>query len=308
MGSRRLILALVAAVVALSAATQPVNAKKPAPQPDPPSGQERPLTQEESAAADRKAADAERYVASAEASGADLAALACVVPTGATEAEIGTTAESAALAPGSGPVATTGCVVPQYFLAVEARDQANGIYCAPAVGQVIANYTWGMPSGVNKYTQNTLAGWMNTVANGGTNATWLEAGLETATAGAPRRPAGWTWVVAYLTDTDRDGTTGDQLHAYVRSNISGSKMPLAIPVKPHDPNSLYYLSSWPRAVSSPGHWIAAYGWVGSWDGTSSSRLYFTDSSRDEGGATGKFWTPFRTVAKLIGEHTGRLVW
>ena len=109
-------------------------------------------------------------------------------------------------------------------------------------------------------------------------------------------------------DFDNDGATGDELQNYVRANVSGSKMPLAIPVKPHDPRSYYNLSSWPKAVSSPGHWIAAYGWYGYWNGSTFSRVYFTDSSRDEGGSTGKYWNPTRDIAALMMEHTRRFVW
>jgi hypothetical protein len=198
--------------------------------------------------------------------------------------------------------------VPQGFLAVEARDQTLGHYCGPAVGQVIANYSWAMGVGKNKYTQAKIAGWMRTDVNGGTSAPLLEDGLEAATNGAPRRPAGWNWVVTDLRDVDADGTVADQLHSFVRANVSGAKMPLAIPVKPHDAASQFHLVSWPKPVVSVGHWIAAYGWVGLWTGNDTSRLYFTDSSRDEGGSTGKFWDPMRHIAALIMEHTKRFVW
>jgi hypothetical protein len=149
---------------------------------------------------------------------------------------------------------------------------------------------------------------MKTDVNGQTNAPELEDGLEAATLGSPRRPAGWDWVVSGLSDLDRDGTTADELQNYVRANVSGSKMPLAIPVKPHSPYSSYHLSSWPKPVNSPGHWIAAYGWYSYWTGTTFARIYYTDSSRDEGGSTGKFWNPTRDIAALVMEHTRRFVW
>ena len=136
----------------------------------------------------------------------------------------------------------------------------------------------------------------------------MEAGLETATAGAPRRPANWNWVVTNVTDQNGNGGTGDEVFNFLRSNISGSKMPLAIPVKPHASGALYWLASWPRAVASVGHWIAAYGWVGVYSGTSFSRLYFADSSRDEGGSTGKYYNSVLSIAWMISRHTGRLVW
>jgi hypothetical protein len=201
-----------------------------------------------------------------------------------------------------------GCQQPAYTLSVEARDQTRGHYCGPAVGQVIANWSWAMGAGKNKYSQATIAGWMGTDINGGTNAFSLERGLERGTAGSPRRPGNWNWVVANLWDSDRDGLVADQLHSYVQSNVSGSRMPLAIPVKPHARNSHYYLSSWPRVVDSVGHWIAAYGWYAYWSNTDVPHIAYTDSSRDEGGSTGKFWDPTRHISAMIMEHTRRIVW
>jgi hypothetical protein len=294
MRARRTLAAMTTAAILSMLVVAPAAAAKPAKPGDPQPPTERPLTAEEQAASDRRVAAAEAYAAAVAADGTDLVSLACVTPEAA---------------PGDSTIiATATCPPPQGFLAVEARDQTFGHYCGPAVGQVIANYSWAMASGANKYTQGKIAGWMGTDVNGQTNAYALEAGLEAATSGAPRRPAGWDWVVTNLRDTDADGTTGDQLHAYLRSNIGASRMPMAIPVKPHDKASNFNLSSWPKPVASPGHWIAAYGWYGNWTGTDAARLYFTDSSRDEGGATGKFWNPTRHIAILIGQHTGRFVW
>jgi hypothetical protein len=279
---------MVTAAFLLLMLAMPASAARPT---RPPSGGERPLTAEELAAAQRKVAAAEAYEASIAAAGTDLVSLACVTPESQTESQT-----------------TQACAPPQGFLGVEARDQIFGHYCGPAVGQVIANYSWAMGAGANKYSQAKIAGWMLTDSLGRTDAPYMEDGLEAATAGSPRRPAGWDWVVLNLTDTDRDGTAADQLHSYVRSNISGARMPMAIPVKPHDRLSDFHLSSWQQPVASVGHWIAVYGWLGTWIGGDSARTYYTDSSKDEGGATGKFWDPTRHIAMMIGEHTGRIVW
>lgn len=302
MFSRRLGLAVVSAVILLTAGAGSAAAKKPLPTPAPapsapPVADERPLTPGEEAEAAAKLAAAEAYVAEAARDGRDLVSLACVTPTSVTtgmRADAGMTINA--------------CAIPQGFLSVEARDQAKGIYCGPATGQVISNYSWAAAAGANKYAQTTIAGWMSTDLNGRTDAPYLEVGLEKATAGSPRRPAGWNWVVINLSDTDADGQVGDQLHTMVRSNISNSKMPLAIPVKPYDIDDAFHLSSWARPVNSVGHWIAAYGWFGLWTGTDSSLLYYTDSSRDEGGSTGKFNDPMRHIAQMIMDHTRRLVW
>jgi hypothetical protein len=287
---RRLGLAATAAVVVATIVAGPAAAAKP-PVSAQPAPAERPLTAEESAAAARKLAASDAYLADQERQGGNLVSLSCVTPTST-----------------DGRVETQACTVPQGYLSVEARDQTRSHYCGPATGQVIANYSWAAASGTNKYTQTTIAGWMQTDTYGGTSAPMLEDGLELGTQGSPRRPAGWDWVVLDVRDRDADGHTGDELQGYVRSNVSNSKMPLAIPVKPHDPSSRYYLTSWPRAVASVGHWIAAYGWYGNYTGTTSARIYYTDSSKDEGGSTGKFWDPTRDIAALIAEHTRRLVW
>ena len=292
--TRRTIAALMTALILSTLAAAPASAAKPTRPPTESPGDERALTAEERAAAERRSAAAEAYEATIRSQGLDLVSLSCATPESTP-----TSATSAAV--------TQACAVPQGFLGVEARDQVFGHYCGPAVGQVIANYSWAMASGVNKYTQGRIAGWMGT-DGAGTDAFGMEDGLESATVNSPRRPSNWDWVVADLRDRDGDGSTGDELHTYVRSNISASRMPMAIPVKPHDWASRYNLSSWPNPVASPGHWISIYGWYNTWDGFDRARIYFTDSSRDEGGATGKFWNPTRHIAALIGEHTRRFVW
>jgi hypothetical protein len=287
--SKRIVTATACAVLILAAGATPASATRPIPVR---AVSEPPLSADQLAASARKVAAAEAYVASSAARASVRTTLACVTPQTGTQASTN----------------QTGCGTPSDFLAVAARDQVRGHYCGPAVGQVIANHTWGVPLNANKYTQAQLAEWMATDVFGGTSAGFMEAGLERATAGAPRRPVGWDWVITILQDTDRDGTFGDQLHTYVRSNISGSNMGLAISVKPHDVNGRFHLSSWPRPVDSVGHWISAYGWWGLYDGTNFARLYYTDSSMDEGGATGTFWDPIRHIGGMIRDHTQRFVW
>ncbi len=297
--SRRTIIAMLTAVILASIAAGPAAAAKPTkPEPIPPAG-EPPLTQAQQAASDRKVAAALAYAAEQDRAGIGLASVACSTPSGST---------AQAAATGDGGATPTACYVPQAYLPVYARDQTKSYYCGPAVGQVIANYSWAVASSANKYTQTRIAEWMRTDINGYTNADELIYGLERGTAGSPRRPATWAWVITHLRDENRNGATGDELQAYVRANVSGSKMPLAVPVKPHSPYSRYNLASWPNPVNSPGHWIALYGWYSAWTGTDFARVYFTDSSRDEGGSTGKYWNSTRSMAALIGEHTQRLVW
>jgi hypothetical protein len=303
MFSRRIALAMLGAVLILTAGVMPVSAARPT---RPASAAERPLTPQELAASNRKVAAAMAYLASSSAQRFGRVTLDCATPesmppNGATSGstDLGAIADSGTNAD---------CDVPSDFLGVSARDQSRGHYCGPAVGQVIANYTWAVPLDENKYGQKRIAAWMQTDANGGTSAFTMEDGLEIATAGAPRRPSDWDWVVTYLKDRDGDGAVGDQLHDYVRANISGSRMALAIPVLPHDRDGRFHLTSWPNPVNSPGHWIAAYGWKGLYDGTTFARLYYTDSSEDEGGSTGRFWDPMKHVAGMIMDHSERFVW
>jgi hypothetical protein len=306
MFSRRIAMAMLFAMLMSALTVAPAAAAKPSKPPPAPTLAERPLTPEEQAAADAKAAAAAAYLASSEGQEATLVSLACVTPTASEEAiATGTASDPTA----TGTDATIqACYTPQGFLAVYARDQQNGIYCGPAVGQVIANYSWAMSSTVNKYSQDTIAGWMGTNVNGGTNAFAVRDGLARATAGSPRQPANWAWVVASLGDWDHDGSAGDELHGILRTDISSYKMPFAIPVKPYEWNAQFHLSSWAKPKTSPGHWIAAYGWVGYWTGTDYARLYYTDSSRDEGGSTGKYWDPTRHIAAMVMVHTARFVW
>jgi hypothetical protein len=281
---------MLLAAVLTSLVAWPVAGREPIPRPVPTLA-ERPLTDAERAASDRKVAAALAYVAAERASGAHLLPLSCFTPNG------------------TGTAATTEstCFVPQRYLGVQSRDQVRSHYCGPAVGQVISNYTWNTGAG-NRYTQQQIATWMLTDVRGQTSAPELEDGLEAATVNAPRRPANWDWVITDVRDFNQNWSTGDELHAFVQSNISQSLMPLAIPVKPHDINSAFNLASWPKPVASVGHWIAAYGWYGHWSGNDFARTYYTDSSKDEGGATGYFWNATRHLAGLIREHTGRIVW
>ena len=295
--SRRSVSAMLIMLALSAMAATPTAAVRPVPAPGLPPTDEPPLTPEAQSASDRKVAAALAYVAEQDREGRDLVSLACVTPTAGTER----------VTAGSG-VVTDACYVPQGYLSVSARDQTKWYYCGPAVGQVIANYSWAVAATANKYTQAKIAEWMKTDINGLTNGSELIAGLEKATAGSPRRPAVWAWVITELRDHSGNGTTGDELQAFVRSNVSDSKMPLAVPVKPHSPTSNYSLASWPNPVNSTGHWIALYGWYSAWTGTDFARVYFTDSSKDEGGSTGKYWNSTKSMAALIGEHTRRLVW
>jgi len=306
MQSRRLAVPLVLGIVAAAGTIGPAVAAapdEPASSGAPMTAGERALTPAERALSDAKVAAAEASLARLRSSGFGLVSLACVpnAPSGSEKSM----PDAKVAQP---QAAAAGCAPPSGFLSVEARQQTKDHYCGPAVGQVVANYAWVVKAGANKFTQNAIAGWMKTDLNGQTSAPELATGLQKATLGSPRHKGNFRWAVTDLRDTDGDGTTGDQLHGYLMSAISGARMPIAIAVKPHEPGWSDHLASWPNPIRSGGHWIAAYGWRGVWDGTSSARTYYADSSEDQGGGTGKYWDPTSEIARMIGAHTRRFVW
>jgi len=305
MVSRRIVMVVLTAAVGLAVSAGPAAAAKPiqpAPTAAPAPAGERPLTVAEQALSDAKVAAAEAYLARLRGSGFGLVSLACVpniAPPGATKSM-----PNAKVA--QPPTLAASCAPPSGFLSVAARQQTKDHYCGPAVGQVVANYAWAMKAGANKFTQSVLAGWMKTDTRGQTSAPELVTGLHKGTFGSPRHKAGFKWAITNLEDTDGDGTTGDQLHGYLMSAISGAKMPIAIALKPHEPGAADFLASWPDPIRSSGHWIAAYGWSALW--SASARTYYADSSENQGGGTGKYWDPTAEIARMIGRHTGRIVW
>ncbi|MGH2418334.1 MAG: hypothetical protein ACRDFY_08380, partial [Candidatus Limnocylindria bacterium] len=155
MYSRRIRMVALSAMLLSALTATPAAAAKPIGAPPtptaPPTITEPPLTAEQLAASDRKVAAAEAYLAGTASKRSDLATLSCVTPTG-------TVAEAPAAATADRTIQA--CWVPQGFLAVEARDQVFGHYCGPAVGQVIANYSWAVGPGRNVFTQQQLAAWM----------------------------------------------------------------------------------------------------------------------------------------------------
>jgi hypothetical protein len=300
MFSRRIVGAVMLGVTVAVGGIAPARAATPAPAPastESMTSPERPLTAAEQKLSQQKIDAAERYAARLRVTGFGLAPLACVPNAMPPSGAAGTA---------SAPTPKEVCAPPSGFLSVAARQQTKNHYCGPAVGQVISNYAWAMASGKDKYTQAVIAGWMKTDLNGQTSAPELAAGLTRATGGSPRHKPGFTWGITKLEDTDRNGTTADELQTYLMSAISSAKMPMAIAVKPHDPASSIHLASWPRAVASSGHWIAAYGWT--WTGGASARTYYVDSSKAQGGGTGAYWDLTTDIAKLINAHTKRIVW
>jgi hypothetical protein len=140
MFSKRIAFAMLGAALILAAGTAPVSATRPT-RAVPTA--ERPLSPEEQAASDLKVAAALKYLASAQARSFGRVTLACATPD--AEAPGTTEPKRDDLSALGGPSTAADCDVPSDFLGVSARDQTRGHYCGPAVGQVIANYTWAVP-------------------------------------------------------------------------------------------------------------------------------------------------------------------
>jgi hypothetical protein len=185
-----------------------------------------------------------------------------------------------------------------------ARQQPNGYYCGPASGQVAINLSWGIfnsnTSGTttsnNKYAQATIAAHMSTTTSG-TGGANLAAGLNDLV----RKPVP-EWIYAYATSGDGSG-----LHGKVVTDAWSYGMPLDLPVRPHEPGKLYYLTSWPSAISAV-HWISIRGYYKFWDGTRTPLFYYTDSSGGYGGGTNRYSDPALDVWYTNSYNMGTVVW
>lgn len=165
------------------------------------------------------------------------------------------------------------------------------------------NFTWNIfhagTSGTgttnNKYTQAQLASVMGTTTAGTTGAN-IAIGLNQRAV----RPPGFTY---YYTTTG----TGAQWHAKVVEGIGSWRMPLLVPVRPHEPGASYRLTSWPTAISAV-HWIMIRGYNGAWDGSRTPLVYYNDSSAGYWGGTGSYSDPSYDVHYVNALNTGKLVW
>lgn len=182
------------------------------------------------------------------------------------------------------------------------RHQAKSYYCGPAAVQVISNHAWNMPSGTNKYGQQTISDtWTHTDADGQTYVWRERLGLNGSTAG--RYP--WPYAEEYV-------SSGAEWHNYVVVDATDWGMPSVALVAPHDPGFRYYLTSWPTAIYA-GHYIVTRGWLYLWDGTRTPIVYYNDGSAGYGGSDGQFSDPAYDIYKTIkksheGHSEGWIVW
>ena len=193
MFSKRIALSMLGAAMILATGAVPVSAARPA-RAVPTA--ERPLAPDEQAASNRKVAAAMDYLASAQARSFGRVMLACATPDATAPGTTDLKRNDLSAIGGHPPPPTATC--PPISSGSPPAIRRAGHYCGPAVGQVIANYTWAVPLNANKYTQAQIAVWMRTDELGGTSAFTMADGLDIATARAPRRPANWDWVVTRL--------------------------------------------------------------------------------------------------------------
>ncbi len=196
------------------------------------------------------------------------------------------------------------CPPTSLALSAYARQQAQSYYCGPASGQVAINLSWGIynsntggtTTSNNKYTQATIASHMSTTTNGTSGAN-LAGGLNDLVL----KPVP-EWVYLYAASGD-----GSALHGKVVTDTWQYGMTLDLPVKPHDPGKMYYLTSWPSAITA-WHWIGIRGYYKFWDGTRTPLFYYTDSAGGYGGSTGRYSDPSLDVWYTNSYNTGNVVW
>jgi hypothetical protein len=80
---------------------------------------------------------------------------------------------------------------------------------------------------------------------------------------------------------------GIDWYAKVQEDIGNFGLPQVVSTAPHDPDALYYLPSWPNAITA-GHYVVIYGYNA--NTYASGSVSYDDSSGGYGGTTGAFGT------------------
>lgn len=203
-------------------------------------------------------------------------------------------AATSAISPNACPVgpvsggtpATTTC--PYGYLGTYTRQQSKSYYCGPAAVQVVANYAWGIfnsstggtTTANNKYTQQYISTtWTNTDNDLQTYVWRVRYGLNGAAAG--HMPPNFVY-------KEEQPTGGADWHAKLRTDVTTYAMPMVAGVAPHDPDALYYLTSWAQTKVYTGHYIVLNGWYAYWDGTRNPTVNYNDGSAGYGGGTGAY--------------------
>lgn len=205
-----------------------------------------------------------------------------------------------------------------YILSVYARQQQNCWYCGPAAGQVADNRSWGIynastggtTTANNKHIQTELAAAMGTTTDG-TSGGGVRNGLNAKA----KLPADFAYFY-----TSSDQNTGNNytdtasLYGKLITDVYDFKMVMVLPVRPHLPGASVWLSSWPIAVSSGGHYIAVHGYKNAWSSSHPSQAiaYYADSASGcaggNQGVTGKWTDPIYDLWRINNTSQQNVIW
>lgn len=191
-----------------------------------------------------------------------------------------------------------------------ARQQDNCAYCGPASGQVAINFSRGIfysdtngdSTAHNYKTQPVIASAMGTSLNGGTTGSGVKNGLNAYA----QLPAGFIYAWQSAGDAE-------YLYSLLIADVYEYSMVMVLPVRPHQPGATYWLSSWPLAASSSGHYIALHGYRNFWSDASPRQAiaYYADSASgcagSNVGVTGKWTDPIYDL-KYTNNYSGYVVW
>jgi hypothetical protein len=205
-----------------------------------------------------------------------------------------------------------------YILSVYARQQQNCWYCGPAAGQVADNRSWGIynastggtTTANNKHIQTDLAAAMGTTT-AGTSGGGVKDGLNAKA----KLPANFAY---FYTSSDQNTginyTDTASLYGKLITDVYDFKMVMVLPVRPHLPGASVWLSSWPVAVSSGGHYIAVHGYKNAWSSSHPSQAiaYYADSASGCAGGnqsvTGKWTDPIYDLWRINNTSQQNVIW
>lgn len=182
-------------------------------------------------------------------------------------------------------------------LTVYPRQQAKGIYCGPAVVQIVSNYSWGKTGSQNAYSQQTISdNWTHTDANQQTYLGDEITGMNLASV----KPVGFVYA-------QKHNPTYSNWHATIIEDVHGWRMPLAAGVIPWKTGGTYHLVSWNK-VSNTGHYIELHGYSGYISDPTKS-VYFSDTAGTYADSVaGNYYQNSYAVYQTMMYNNGNMIW
>lgn len=143
--------------------------------------------------------------------------------------------------------------------------------------------------------------------------------VNSRTAGtAARRQGKWPTTAYFYTSSDQNTginyTDTASLYGKLITDVYDFKMVMVLPVRPHLPGASVWLSSWPVAVSSGGHYIAVHGYKNAWSSSHPSQAiaYYADSASGCAGGnqsvTGKWTDPIYDLWRINNTSQQNVIW